>query len=201
MAIVKNGLVVEDIWRPLGGREPVSLDTATPLLVSPSDLAERSNAFTRFSRLGLVLAPADDARDIAGFLDRLELVVVTFPKFNDGRAFSQARLLRDAHGFTGEIRAGGHILLDQFSFLRRSGVDAIEVPHDSLAEAWATAWDAEAMRFKGNYQPAFGLNTNRTPPGEVSTGLRCSAKSTTVRDVSVGVPPAHDPSWAGAWGY
>ena len=201
MAIVKNGLVVEDIWQPLGGRDPVSLDAATPLLVSPSDLVEHSDAFTRFTCLGLVLAPADDTRDIAGLLDRLDLVVVTFPKFNDGRAFSQARLLRDAHGFTGEIRAGGHILLDQFSFLRRSGVDAIEVPHDCLAETWATAWDAEAVRFKGTYQPAFGLDTNRTPPGEVSTSPRCSAKSTTVRDVSVRVPPAHDPSWAGAWGY
>jgi uncharacterized protein (DUF934 family) len=201
MEIVKNGLVVEDIWQPLGGRDPGSLNPSMALLVSTSELATYRDALAGFSRLGLALAPADDVRAIVWVLDRLEVVVLTLPKFNDGRAFSQARLLRDAHGFGGEVRAAGHILPDQLGFLRRSGVDAVAVPKDDLAEAWVTAWEAEAVRFKGHYQPAFEARTNRALPGEISGGSRRWARSPAVVDIPVGTLPVHETSWAGAWGY
>jgi uncharacterized protein (DUF934 family) len=205
MAIVKNGLVVENIWYPLLGRDPSEIDLTTPLLVSTSEFAAHRVALARFPRLGLTLEPADDVRDIAWALDHLELVIVNFPKFNDGRGFSQARLLRDAHGFTEEIRATGHILPDQFGFLRRSGVNAVDCLDRNLAEAWAKIWDIEGARFPGHYQPAFGATSNRSIQGGASGGLRRWARTSIasghmVKPAAGGIAP-HEPSWAGAWGY
>lgn len=200
MAIVKNGLVVEDIWHVLGGRDPGTVEVATPLIVSLAELGDHREVLAKFARLGAALAPADDARKIASDLDGLELVVVTFLKFNDGRAFSQARLVRDALCFTGEIRATGHILRDQLNFLRRSGVDAVEVDDD--AEAWAKAWDAEAVRFEGYYQPAVDGKTNRQPVATADPGpLRRWTNPAAVAGLGVGAVTLHEVSCAGAWAY
>ena len=57
--------------------------------------------------------------DLAG-VDRIDL---SFPKFSDGRAFSQAFLLRRRLGFQGEIRATGDVLADQLAQMERSGFD------------------------------------------------------------------------------
>ena len=56
-----------------------------------------------------------------------------FPNFRDGRAYTQARLLRERFGFRGELRATGQVLRDQFVFLARAGFDAFEVkkPEDA----------------------------------------------------------------------
>ncbi|MBT9549613.1 MAG: DUF934 domain-containing protein [Hydrogenophaga sp.] len=67
----------------------------------------------------LTLANDTDPRDAA--LDGVGTVVLQFPKFTDGRAFSQAFLLRRRLGFTGEIRATGDVLIDQLAQMQRSG--------------------------------------------------------------------------------
>ena len=61
--------------------------------------------------------------DLAG-VTRIDL---HFPKFSDGRAFSQARLLRERYGFTGELRATGNVLRDQLLMMARAGFDAFEL--------------------------------------------------------------------------
>jgi uncharacterized protein (DUF934 family) len=63
-----------------------------------------------------------DPRSIA--LDQVRVVELEFPKFTDGRAFSQAYLLRRRMGFRGEIRATGDVLVDQLLQMKRSGFDA-----------------------------------------------------------------------------
>jgi uncharacterized protein (DUF934 family) len=72
-----------------------------------------------------VLNIANDAElaDIAaaGTLQGVERVELSFPKFTDGRAFSQAVLLRRRYGFTGDIRATGDVLIDQLVQMARSG--------------------------------------------------------------------------------
>ena len=82
--------------------------------------------------------------ELAPYLDRLALVALVFPTFRDGRAYSQARLLRERHGFRGELRATGQVLRDQFMFLVRAGFDAFEVKKDADAAAFAEALPATA---------------------------------------------------------
>ncbi|MBA4262170.1 MAG: hypothetical protein C0443_09195 [Comamonadaceae bacterium] len=67
----------------------------------------------------LTLANDADPREAA--LDGVHTVVLQFPAFTDGRAFSQAFLLRRRLGFTGQIRAVGDVLVDQLQQMQRSG--------------------------------------------------------------------------------
>ncbi|AKQ42604.1 hypothetical protein CP97_12005 [Aurantiacibacter atlanticus] len=69
------------------------------------------------------IEPGDDARDLLPHLDRIKLVEVNFPSFGDGRGYSAARVLRE-HGYTGELRAVGDVLVDQIAHMRRCGFDS-----------------------------------------------------------------------------
>lgn len=64
-------------------------------------------------------------------LEGVRSVRVTLPKFKDGRAFTQVRLLRQRHGFSGDIHVGGHVLPDQALFLARLGASAVELESDA----------------------------------------------------------------------
>jgi uncharacterized protein (DUF934 family) len=66
-----------------------------------------------------VFANTDDPREAD--LTGVRVVELQFPKFSDGRAFSQAFLLRRRLGYTGEIRATGDVLIDQVLQMQRSG--------------------------------------------------------------------------------
>ena len=81
--------------------------------------------------------PGDDARALLPFLDRLQLIEVSFPAWTDGRGYSSARVLREA-GYTGELRAVGDIVIDMLAHLRRCGFDAF-APEYGLNEADARA--------------------------------------------------------------
>jgi uncharacterized protein (DUF934 family) len=76
--------------------------------------------------------------------------VLHFPKFTDGRAYSQARLLRERLKYTGEIRATGQVLPDQLNFMRRCGFDAFVLAKGDPLDAWRMANET----FSGVYQPA-----------------------------------------------
>lgn len=86
--------------------------------------------------LGVFLTSDAAIADILGHLQELTLVVVEFPKFRDGRGFSLARALRERHGFTGDIRALGHVLPDQFAALVGCGFSSIVTPPDHPPEQW-----------------------------------------------------------------
>lgn len=68
-----------------------------------------------------VLVLANDADPLAVALDGVDRIELNFPKFTDGRAFSQAHLLRRRRGFTGDIRATGDVLIDQLVQMQRTG--------------------------------------------------------------------------------
>jgi uncharacterized protein (DUF934 family) len=67
------------------------------------------------------LTLANDADPREASLDGIHTVVLQFPAFTDGRAFSQAFLLRRRLGFSGHIRAIGDVLIDQLQQMQRSG--------------------------------------------------------------------------------
>jgi uncharacterized protein (DUF934 family) len=94
----------------------------------------------------LVLANDVDPRtlDLNG-VNRIDLV---FPKFTDGRAYSQAFLLRRRLGFAGELRATGDVLIDQLVQMQRTGFD-VAVLKDGVD---ASAAQRQFERFAGFYQ-------------------------------------------------
>nr|WP_315426100.1 DUF934 domain-containing protein [uncultured Albidiferax sp.] len=94
----------------------------------------------------IALANTEDPRslDLAG-VTRIDL---NFPKFTDGRAYSQAFLLRRRLGYTGEIRATGDVLIDQLVQMQRSGFDVAVLREGVDASAAQRQFD----RFEGFYQ-------------------------------------------------
>ena len=73
---------------------------------------------------------ANDVNPLETNLEGVKVIVLHFPKFTDGRAFTQAVMLRKRAGFTGEIRATGDVLVDQLQQMARSGFDVAELRAD-----------------------------------------------------------------------
>lgn len=96
------------------------------------------------------LANTDPVEDLAPHVAHLRLLVLDFPKFSDGRAYSQARLLRGRLGYRGELRATGGVLQDQIAFMLRCGFDSFESEQQGFGDALAKA----RTLFSVVYQPA-----------------------------------------------
>ena len=147
MLLIKQGKISDDLWVAVADGEPVPADR--PAIVSLQRWqAETAALRARVAPLGIRLANSDSVADIAVGLDRFDLVTLNFPKFTDGRAYSQARLLRERHGFTGEIRATGQVLRDQFLLMHRVGFDAFEVSDPRAADAWLEALQEIRVRYQ-----------------------------------------------------
>ena len=101
--------------------------------------------------LGVLIRPADDVRRLADHLDRIALVAVAFPAFNDGRAFSHASLLRSRLGFKGEVRAVGDVLIDQIPLMLRCGIDSFAVTNATALKRLA---EKRLPGIAKHYQPA-----------------------------------------------
>lgn len=138
MPLIKNGEVVADPWQVLADED--ALPAAGPVIVSLERWTREHNALGgRGAPVGVRLASHQPAAAIADDLPRLALVALEFPTFRDGRPYSTARLLRERHGFDGELRAVGNVLRDQFLFMVRCGFDALEVADEAQAAAWRKA--------------------------------------------------------------
>jgi uncharacterized protein (DUF934 family) len=87
---------------------------------------------------------------VAEDLEHLGVVALAFPVFKDGRAYTNARRLRERYGYKGEIRAIGNVLRDQYLFMLRCGFDALEVKEGETEQGWEKAVRA----FSVFYQPA-----------------------------------------------
>ena len=120
------------------------------VLISAARFLEDPEALSlRAERTGVIWPNSRDVDDLVPYLDRLAVVALVFPTFRDGRAYSQGRLLRERHGFKGELRATGQVLRDQFLFMLRAGFSAFEVKKDKDAEAFVST----AKRYSVFYQP------------------------------------------------
>jgi uncharacterized protein (DUF934 family) len=98
--------------------------------------------------VGVVVANTVDVETLADDLPRWSMVALQFPKWTDGRAYSQARLLRARTRYAGEVRATGEVLVDMLPLLQRSGFDAALMRPDQNLDA-----ARRALRyFAGHYQ-------------------------------------------------
>lgn len=148
MALVKQGELIADPWVRI---EDDKLPLGRPLLVTLAEWKRLAGTLRHWDQpLGLILTGGDSLEELGDSLGRFQLIALAFPKFTDGRAYSQARLLRKRYGFTGELRAVGHVLRDQFLQLHRCGFDSLELADEATAEAWLES----VAHYQGFYQPA-----------------------------------------------
>ena len=148
MPLVKGGKITGDAFTHVADGAELPADGA--VLVSAARFLENPEAlFARSGKVGVIWPNNRDVDDVVAYLDRLGVVALVFPTFRDGRAYSQARLLRERYLYRGELRATGQILRDQFVFMLRAGFDAFEVKKQADAEAFAQT----VRRYSVFYQP------------------------------------------------
>jgi len=148
MALIREGQLVDDPWTAVADDE--SLPDGPAVVSLARWTTERESLRGHTHPLGIRLASSEAPDAIADDLGRFGLVCLEFPKFQDGRAYSYARKLRQRYGFKGELRAVGNVLRDQFLFMHRCGFDAFEVVDAGAAEAWKRALSEISVV----YQPA-----------------------------------------------
>ena len=148
MPLVKQGRITTDPFVQVfdGAELP---DDGAILIPAARFLEDPEAVLKRTGKVGVIWPNNRDLDDLVPYLDRLAAVALVFPSFRDGRAYSQARLLRERHGSDGEMRATGQVLRDQFVFMSRAGFDAFEVKKDADADAFAET----VKRYSVFYQP------------------------------------------------
>ncbi|MEW6641510.1 MAG: DUF934 domain-containing protein [Pseudomonadota bacterium] len=147
MPLVKNQTVVADDFVRVADED--AIPEGAVLLPAARFLVDPEGVLKRNAKVGVIWPNNKPVADLAPYLDRLAAVALVFPTFRDGRAYSQARLLRERFGYAGEMRATGQVLRDQFVFMLRAGFDAFEVKKDGDAAAFAKV----AQRYSVFYQP------------------------------------------------
>jgi uncharacterized protein (DUF934 family) len=139
MLLADDGTLRDDAWLHL--KESEAIPDSEPVTVSFARWEQEGETLrARNGRLGLRLPNNAPVEAIAPALDRLELIVLSFPKFTDGRAYSQARLLRGRYRYKGELRASGEVLRDQLLFMRRCGFNSFTVGQRAIDEDWRRAF-------------------------------------------------------------
>jgi uncharacterized protein (DUF934 family) len=140
--LIKDRVVVDDRWTLLPDAKSLSDVPPGAAVIVPLALwrMERAALLAR-SDVGVWLAPTDDPAALAGDVAKLPLIAVNFPKFTDGRGYSIARLLRERHGFRGELRAIGDVLRDQLFALSQCGFDAFALRADRNATEALASFD------------------------------------------------------------
>ncbi len=148
MPLVKGGKLSEDPFVPLTDEAAIPHDGA--ILISAARFLEDPEILSRRAgKTGVIWPNNRDVDDLVPHLDRLAVIALVFPTFRDGRAYSQARLLKERYDYRGELRATGQVLRDQFLFMLRAGFDAFDVKKQSDAEAFANT----VKRYSVFYQP------------------------------------------------
>lgn len=111
--------------------------------------------------VGVILSNDTDIEVLEADVAKLSLVVLQFPKWTDGRAYTQAHILRSRYRFGGEIRATGDVLVDMMPLLKRCGFSAVVLRADQdrgIAERQLSFFAARG-HYQGDVnvtQPVFG---------------------------------------------
>jgi len=113
-------------------------DDWTGMIVPLAEVTENTDAIDLTSDI--------DPQTVAGKLPTLRLIRIDFPNFADGRGFTIARQLR-LMGYTGRLRASGHVIADQYAMARRAGFDEVEI-----SDALAARQSEDQWLFRANWQ-------------------------------------------------
>ena len=164
--IIKHGVLHDDAWQGvrLADGEGTAADDALAALPLPPAgsivplalwLARRDELLAAGPHAYGVWLAGDAALDaLLADLPQLALIAIDFPKFADGRGYSLAALLRRRYQYTGELRAIGDVLRDQFFFMLRCGFDVLQPREGKYTTPQLEAALASLKDFSEPYQGA-----------------------------------------------
>lgn len=145
--IIDRAIVVND-WLTLADDAPAP--AVGKVIVSLTRWQNERGALNSLT-VGVRIPNTADIAQVWPEISDRPLIALEFPAFPDGRAYSQARLLRDAQDYQGEIRAtGAAVVRDQLLGMARCGINALELRADQNAQECLKAF----ADFSLGYQPA-----------------------------------------------
>ncbi len=135
MRVIKDKIIIEDDWHRIDDAD-INDDLPDGDIIVPFSYwqAHRSELLERKGQLGVCVNGDDETEEIAQDLNHFDLIALDFPVFKDGRGYSHARILRDHHGYEGDIRAVGDVLRDQLFFMQRCGISSFHLREDKNIE-------------------------------------------------------------------
>ena len=152
--LIRNRRVETDNWLLLkAGADgtPPAVPAEGDVIVPLSLWQLRKDALAaRSGKTAVWLESKDSAEDVAADLHRLPLVAIHFPSIADGRGYSIARLLRERHGYKGEVRAIGAVFKDVLLGMQRCGFDTYALRDGEDADEALRAFDDLADTYQAN---------------------------------------------------
>lgn len=158
--LIKDRRITTDSWKRLERRT----DGTLPMLPKAGELIvplalwleRRAELLQRTGPLGVWLDSNEEPETIATDVRRFAVIAVNFPKYQDGRGFSIARLLRERYGYKGELRAVGHLTRDHLYYMEGCGFNAFELREGESLE--------EALAAFGDFSEAYQASVSRPTP-------------------------------------
>jgi uncharacterized protein (DUF934 family) len=133
--ILQAGNLVQDDWAVLeDGRSEVEASGGKVIVTLARWRADRDALLARHAAVGVLVPNTADIEAIHAEIGDRPLIALQFPTFTDGRALSQAVVLRKRLGFRGELRAVGDVIRDLVFWLGRCGFDSIVPRKDQKPE-------------------------------------------------------------------
>lgn len=151
--LIENGRPVQDRFTALDDDAPI--EPGAVLISLARFRRETASILARQTPFALRLPNTLDVRSLEAEVLKADTLVVDFPGFADGRAYSQAHQLREVRGYRGRIRASGAaVVRDQLQGMLRCGIDAFELRSDQDVQSCLDA----LREFSLAYQPGTGLD-------------------------------------------
>jgi len=154
MSLWRDGAFVDEDWRTVADDAPLDDGRA---IVSLARWRREADAL-RPREVGVEIAASGQSQAALAEVADRPLVALKFDKFGDGRAFSYAILLRERHGFRGDLRAVGDVLLDEIPLMVRCGFTSFEVTNEATTRALR---EGRLPKFPLAYQPGLSAGVTR----------------------------------------
>ncbi|QNT79221.1 DUF934 domain-containing protein [Entomobacter blattae] len=145
MLQLEHGIPVDEKWHIVEDDAPLPENDrilVTPERLTPELLSRNSG------KVGVYISPDTDVKVLEPFLEHLPVIALNIPNFKDGRAFTQARALKEHLRYNGKILLTGRTLPDHYDFMLRCGIDSVVISDDRDLPSWKAAYE----RYKIAYQ-------------------------------------------------
>lgn len=159
MPLLKNGEYVEDNFSRVLDDEPLPPPAHGVIVSWERFRKDRAALAGHPGGLGVLFPVSADPEELVPYIDALNVIVLPFAAFTDGRAYSLAHIIRDRLEFKGELRATGDLLADQVGFMRQVGFDAFEIRSDRQPlDVWQRAATAMSLTYQRGFAPQRGFS-------------------------------------------